>query len=114
MKVERNDSELVTVLRFEGDIDGEGVKALRVMLLDCLKERRAHVVVNLTGVREISYMGVGVLMERQRQLRAMGGGLMLVGLSVCVRRVLDMASVTHMFSIHDTEDQAIERFREAA
>ncbi|NIA12922.1 MAG: anti-sigma factor antagonist [Nitrospiraceae bacterium] len=114
MTFQRSEAGKVTVLRFEGDIDRQGVDLLRVALLACVKEKRGRVVVNLSGVREVSIMGVGVLVERRRQLRAIGGDIKLVGLSLFVKRVLEMASVNALFSIHDTEAQALEGFREAA
>ena len=104
----------MTVLRLEGDIDRQGVDVLRVALLACVKERRGRVIVNLSGVRDVSYMGVGVLVERRRQLQAIGGDIKLVGLNLFAKQVLEMTSVTGYFSIHDTEAQALEGFRDAA
>jgi len=104
----------LTVLRPEGDIDEGAVNDLRVALLACLKDGRGNVIANLGGVRYISFMGIGVLIERRRQLRAIGGDLKLAGLNLFAKRTFHMASVTSQFSIYDTEAQAIEGFREAA
>jgi len=114
MEIKRFDQGAVTVLRLTGDVDEQGVGQLRIALLDCIKERRLHMVVNLAGVRYISYLGIGVLIERQRQLRELGGQLRLAGLNLCAQRTFHMASVTSLFRICDTEAQAIEGFREAA
>ena len=114
INIHRTEVQSVTVLRVEGDIDEEGVNELRIGLLSCLKEKHVNVVMNLSGVRFISYMGIGVLMERRRQLRRLGGDLKLVGLNLFVQRAFHMASVTAIFSICDSEAQAIEGFREAA
>lgn len=114
MMIDRIDMGPVVVLRLEGDIDDDGVKTLRLSFLGCLKEKRCKVVLNMTGVRHISFMGLGVLVERLRQLRLGGGDLKLVGVSMYAQRVFRMAGVTSLFDIHETEGQAVQHFREAA
>jgi anti-sigma B factor antagonist len=103
-----------TVMRLEGDIDEDGVNVLRIGLLNCLKERRCRVVANLSGVRYISFMGLGVLVERLRQLRLQGGDLKLVGVNTYTQRVFRMAGISSLFEIHESDAQAIEGFRAAA
>lgn len=63
MNIDKVDSGVVTVLRLRGDIDEEGVNALRRSLLDCIKGKRWNVVVDLSGVRYISFLGIGVLLD---------------------------------------------------
>jgi len=114
MHIDRCDAGSVIVLRIEGDIDEDGVKTLRLSFLSCLKEKRCKVVANLSGVRHISFMGLGVLVERLRHLRLGGGDLKLTGVNVYTQRVFRMAGVSSLFDICDTEGQAVQQFREAA
>jgi len=114
MNISRMEMGTATVLRLEGDIDEDGVNVLRIGLLNCIKEKRCKVVANLTGVRYISFMGLGVLVERLRQLRLHGGDLKLVGVNIYTQRVLRMAGISSLFEIHDSESQALQGFREAA
>lgn len=114
MKVDRTDAGLVTVLRLQGDIDEDGVQDLRVALLECLKQKRSNLVVNMAEVKFISYMGVGVLVERLRQFRAYGGDMKLAGLNMYGERMFRMLGVTKVFDSYATEPQAVEAFKEAA
>lgn len=114
MNIKRIDSGAVTVLRMEGDIDETGIQDLRSALLECLKDRRYHVVANLSGVRFVSYMGLGVLVERLRQFRAQRGDLRLVGLNLYIERMFRMAAITNLFEIFETETQAVQDYLEAA
>jgi anti-sigma B factor antagonist len=114
MDLTRNEEGPVTVIRLAGEIDQESVNTLRVGLLNCLKDKRCNVVVDCSDVRYVSYMAVGVLLERRRQLMAGGGDLKLAALNLVVKRTLHMASVTGMFSIYDTIAQARDGFRAAA
>ena len=114
ISIDRTEMGLVTVLRLEGDIDEDAVQSLRVQLLQCLKEKRCKVVANLSGVRYISFMGLGVMVERLRQLRLSGGDMKLVGVNMYTQRVFRMAGVSSVFSTFDTEEMAMQGYREAA
>jgi anti-anti-sigma factor len=104
----------VTVLRASGDLDQAGITALRDELYACLTEGRFNLVVNLRGVRDISYMALGVLVESLRKVRAFNGDLKLVSVSTAVRHVFRMAGVKNLFETYDSEARAIGVFHEAA
>lgn len=114
LQIEKETVSGQAVLRINGDIDEEGVKQLRIALVDCLRENEHHVVVNLKGMRFISYMGVGVLVERLRQFKANKGSMKLVGPNMYTQRLFRMTGVTNLFEIHESEDTAIEIAEEAA
>jgi anti-anti-sigma factor len=114
LTIDRLESGAVTVLRIEGDIDEEGVDTLRLSLNTCMQDQRRNVVANMTAVKFVSYMGVGVLVERLRHLRACHGDLKLTGVNIATDRLLRMAGVKHLFDTHETEPKAIQAFREAA
>ncbi len=104
----------VTMLRLDGDIDEQGVAELRKALVDCLRVKRHNVVVNMTGVKFISYMGVGILVERLRQFRSGHGDMKLVGLNLYTQRLFRMIGVTSLFETYDSEAQAIQVYQQAA
>lgn len=114
MKIDRLESGAVTVLRLDGDIDETGMNALRLALMGCIQDQRAQVVLNMTNVKFVSYMGVGVLVERLRQLRACGGNMKLVGVNLYTERLFRMVGVTRVFESFATEAQAIQTYQRAA
>ncbi len=114
MKIDRLDSGAVTVLRLDGDIDEGGMNTLRLALMECIRDERFNVVVNMAEVKFVSYMGVGVLVERLRQLQAYRGDLKLVGVNLYTERLFRMVGVTKVFERFDVESQAVQAFREAA
>lgn len=114
MTVERKDVGGETVLRLVGDIDENGVDAVRTAMYECMSEGRNRLVLNLSGVRMISYMGVGVLVERLRKVRSLGGDLKLVGINLYTERLFRMVGVGSLFDTHESEAQALAVFQEAA
>lgn len=114
MVIEQMEMGHVTVLRLDGDIDESGVNALRIGLLSCLKDRRFNIVLNLSGIRLVSYMGLGVLVERLRQFRACGGDMKLVGINLSLSRMLRMAGIATLFEVYEGESQAAAVYQKAA
>jgi anti-sigma B factor antagonist len=114
MKAERIEMGQATVLRIDGDIDESGVNGLRLCLLECIKEKRVNLVMNLEDVQFVSYLGLGVMVERLRQVRAQGGDMRLVGINLALERMLRMVGVASVFEVYESENQAILSYREAA
>ena len=112
--IERLESGAVRVLRAKGDIDEDGMNTVRLALADCIDDRRCNVVLNLEEVKYVSYMGLGVLVERLRQLQACRGNLKLVGVNLYLERLLRMAGLSRVFELFEREGQAIQSYRAAA
>ena len=41
----------VTIIRVSGDVDEDGVKELRIALVNCLRDNGYNVIVNLSGMK---------------------------------------------------------------
>lgn len=103
----------VVTLRLEGDIDEHGVGVLRTELVNCLRDNAYNVVLNMSGVKFISYMGVGILVERLRQFRSYNGDMKLTGLNLYTQRLFRMVGVTSLFDIHESEAAACRTYAKA-
>lgn len=114
MQVERTDVGAVTVLRMDGDLDEGGIGTVRDALYECISAGRFNLVLNMEQVRFVSYMGVGVLVERLRKVRSFKGDIKLVGLNTYTERLFRMVGVTSLFDAYESESQAVGVFQEAA
>jgi anti-sigma B factor antagonist len=114
LNIEKEVRDDVTIIRVIGDVDEDGVKDLRIALVNCLRDNGYNVVVNLSGMKFISYMGVGVLVERLRQFRSYNGDMKLVGLNLYTQRLFRMTGVTNLFETFETESQAAQGWQKAA
>ena len=114
MNIERYEMGSVTILRLDGNIDEIGMDDLRLALMKCIQDERCNVVVNMANVKFVSYMGVGVLVERLRQLRTAGGDLKLSDVNMYTQRLFRMSGVTKVFSCHASEQEAVQASRKAA
>lgn len=114
LRIDRGKAGSVTTLRLQGDLDEGSVPELRITLLDLLRDGDCNLVVNLTGVAFVSYMGVGILVERLRQFRTAGGDIKLAGMNLYTQRLFRMVGVTSLFETFDTEAQAVRVYQQAA
>ena len=96
------------VVSLEGDVDLQSSPDVRGVLLEAV-ERSARVVVDLSAVGYIDSSGIAALVEalqrsRQRKDRA---ALALAAVSDPVLRVLKLARLDRVFTIHPTLAEAL-------
>lgn len=114
MEIQRVEVELVNILRLSGDLDEGAVDELRNALFECISSGRCSIVMNLSQVRFISYMGLGVLVERLRHIRKSGGDIKLVGMNLYAERLFRMVGISALFETYENEAGAVGVFQKAA
>jgi len=107
LECERLEAGGIAVLRLHGEVDGEGEGNLRRAINALVRDGHRTVVLNLAGVRLISYRGVGVMVEMLSLLRSMKGDLKLSGMNLQGSRLMDKIGVAHVFERYDLEQAAI-------
>ncbi|HEY1593405.1 MAG TPA: STAS domain-containing protein [Solirubrobacteraceae bacterium] len=94
--VRRIDHQLGVILVLGGDLDLAAVPLLQERL-DLVVRDSGAVVIDLAGLEFIDSSGLEVLVRADRQLRASGGQLILMGGSRAVHRVFELAGVDRYF-----------------
>jgi anti-sigma B factor antagonist len=93
------ESEGRLILALEGEIDLEQAGAVRRALLDTLKKGRT-VLVDLSLVTYIDSSGIASLVEGLQMARKQGHDLALVSVSQRAHRVLELARLDKVFTLH--------------
>lgn len=106
MTLEVREVDGVAVVALSGDIDLQSSPAVRQQLLACFENNR-RVVVDLSGVTYIDSSGVASLVEAFQLARKKEGTFALVNVSSAVMRVLSLARLDRVFSIHPSVEAAI-------
>lgn len=114
LTIDRIESGLVTVLRLTGEIDEAGQEVLRKTFNACQQDGRVNIVLNVSAVTYISYMGLGVLVERLRQVRRNNGDIKLAGLNLYGERLLRMTGAKNVFERFESESRAVQQYLQAA
>jgi anti-sigma B factor antagonist len=88
-------SERWTVVTVRGDVDMDTAS----QLVDAIKAVAGTAVVDLNAVTFLDSIGIRGLVQAQEALRERGEELILRDLSPSVRRVLELAGMTNVFTV---------------
>lgn len=94
------------IVALKGEIDLQTSPQARQVLLEAVGKGQL-VLVDLAGVSYIDSSGVASMVEALQAARKVGNNLALVSVSEGALRVLKLARLDKVFSIHDTVDTAL-------
>jgi anti-sigma B factor antagonist len=106
MKTSTRDEKGTTIVDIVGQIDLSSSPGLRKTLLELLKGTR-RLAINLIEVKYIDSSGIASLLEVLKEARQKDKRMVLFGLTIAVREVLQLTRLTGVFEIHETEDEML-------
>lgn len=106
MSVNISETDGVTVVALKGDVDLRTSPGVRKQLLECMAARR-DVLVDLGGVSYIDSSGIASLVEAFQAARKAGTRFALAGVSPSALRVLELARLDRVFTIHASVEDGL-------
>lgn len=100
----------VSVLRVSGYVDTTTSPELERRMQALLREKRYHIVVDLSRVEYISSAGWGIFISEIREIREHGGDLKLAGMIADVREVFDLLEFENILQAFPDADLAVGSF----
>ncbi len=100
----------VSVLRVSGYVDTTTSPELERRMQALLRDKRYHIVVDLTRVEYISSAGWGIFISEIREIREHGGDLKLAGMVPDVREVFDLLEFENILQAFPDPDLAVSSF----
>jgi len=100
----------VSVLRVSGYVDTTTSPELERRMQALLREKRYHIVVDLSRVEYISSAGWGIFISEIREIREHGGDLKLAGMVPDVREVFDLLEFENILQAFPDPDLAVGSF----
>lgn len=111
MNIENKKLRRCDVVVATGRIDSSTVNGLSEALAEIRAAGRYNIVLNLEAVTFISSAGLGELIDTQNACKkSLRGELVLAAVPQRIREVLDLAGLTRMFKIFETETEAVGSF----
>ena len=107
----------VSMIEVSGEIDARLMMELCALIGSLIDEDQAQVVLEFSRVEHVHYQGIGLLTERARQLRSLGGELRIIGVSPYVRdifRAVDAERFIHLLRRDGNSAQGRPRAEESA
>ncbi|MFN3403661.1 MAG: STAS domain-containing protein [Cytophagaceae bacterium] len=100
----------ILFIALQGDLIGENNGLELVDLVnDKLNESILYCSIDLSQVRYMNSSGIGVLITLLTKFRNKGGEVVLINPSEQIKKLLIITKLNAIFSIVDTEEQAIEK-----
>jgi anti-sigma B factor antagonist len=87
------------VIAPEGEIDLNSSALVKEQLEPVISEKRARVIVDLSGVSYIDSSGLAVFIEAMQRVQAYGGTFVLCGLRESVNHIFNIARLDQVFLI---------------
>lgn len=100
----------VSILRVSGYVDTTTSPELERRLQALLREKRYHIVVDLSRVEYISSAGWGIFISEIREIREKSGDLKLAGMIPDVREVFDLLEFENILQAYSDADLAAASF----
>jgi anti-sigma B factor antagonist len=94
------------VVAFEGEVDLDSSPECRKVLLENVA-RNMPVLVDLSAVTYIDSSGIACMVEAFQNARKSGQEFVLAGVSEAAMRVLSLARLDSVFTIHETREAGL-------
>ncbi len=107
MKVQVRNENNTTLIDCTGEVDLYSSPQLREILLQAMEGAHKDVLVNMSGVTYIDSSGIATLVEGLQLSQRTKTRFGLFGLRPNARSVLELARLTGVFCIFETEEEAL-------
>lgn len=97
-----------------GELDQSTTQQVKIRLMTTLAAHDVrHIVFNLKNLSFMDSSGIGIILGRYNQVKAMGGKVFVLGMNPTVNKVFHMAGLSQIITIIDDEKQITHLFEEA-
>jgi len=111
MTITATSFESYSVVRVDGPLNRQTAPALEKALQALVDKGQMRVVLDLSGVPEMSSAGLRTIISAAKRLRGGRGDLLLAAPGKRVVEVLELAGLLPVFHIFDTSEQAVASFQ---
>ncbi len=114
MNIETRKKGDVVIVDFEGRLAvGVGDEVLPRLIEQLLTEGNRKILLNLSDMEYIDSNGLGELVQSLKTSKRFGASLRLLKPQDRVKKTLKLTNLLPMFSVYDSESEAIKSFAEA-
>ena len=103
----------VNVISLSGRIDAYSANDVETKLDTLINAGQVRLVINLEELEYISSSGLRVFLAALKEAKKQQGDLKLACMKPYIKEVFDIAGFTELFNMFDTEEAAVNSFKEA-
>lgn len=99
----------VLIVRLSGELDHHTAEELREQVTDVIENRNVrHIVLNLGQLTFMDSSGLGVILGRYKQIKNVGGQMVVCAVSPTVKRLFDMSGLFKIIRFEADEQFALQ------
>ncbi|WP_096153638.1 MULTISPECIES: anti-sigma F factor antagonist [Bacillus] len=100
----------VLLIRLAGELDHHTAEALRAEASAIIEEHSiTHILLNLEELSFMDSSGLGVILGRYKQVKNVGGEMVICSISPAVKRLFDMSGLFKIMRLEESEQHALSR-----
>jgi stage II sporulation protein AA (anti-sigma F factor antagonist) len=99
----------VLLIRLAGELDHHTAEELRLRVTEILeKESVRHIILNLEQLTFMDSSGLGVILGRYKQVKKIGGEMVVCSVSPSIKRLFDMSGLFKIIRLETNEQFALQ------
>lgn len=114
LKIDIRHKGTVVVVEPVGFINAHTAKDFESVLQSLIDQSQHNIVINCKGLAYIASAGLGAIMGSIDAIRENNGDIRMSDMNETVFNIFDVLGFTHLYSIFQTEEKAVESFKEGA
>ena len=101
MTIERSGEKKLITVRLDGELDHRSVDKIREKIeYEILKTGIMNIALDFSNVMFMDSSGIGLILGRYKTVRALGGRLILFGMSREIERIIKMSGIDKIAEIY--------------
>ena len=105
--------KIIVIEVYDKFIGGPGISGFQDTIVEALNNRKKRIIIDLSGVKYINSIAIGVLIRALTTARNAGGDLVLAALPYKVKGVLSITRLDSVFKIFDNVEEAVKSCNES-
>ncbi|WP_078553160.1 anti-sigma F factor antagonist [Bacillus alkalicellulosilyticus] len=99
----------VLLVRLEGELDHHTAEQLRQQVEERFEQfELKHIVLNLENLSFMDSSGLGVILGRYKQVKNIGGEMVVCAISPAVKRLFEMSGLFKIIRLEESEQFALQ------
>lgn len=101
----------VSILEVDGNIEPKEMVQVKNELKRLMDRHRFKIILHFYGLKNVDYVGLGILVENLQRFRELNGDLKLVGLTTKAKRIFQRLGTWNIFETYPDEEAALKSFK---
>lgn len=108
LQVELEHHRRVLIVRLRGELDHHTADTVRLRMDEAISRGKTdHLVLSLKDLEFMDSSGLGVILGRYKQIKSIGGKMVVCDVNPSVYRLFDMSGLFKILTIYDNERMAL-------